>query len=154
MDRIDFRRAGISDAGPLLSLVEAYHRFEGIEQLPKIRRAAVTALLADASLGGIWLIRHEGQAIGYIALCYGYSIEFAGRDAFIDEFYILPEFRRQGIGSQTLDFIKAEARKAGIKALHLEVDEENAAARVLYERHGFDVRQNFHLMSARLNQRA
>jgi ribosomal protein S18 acetylase RimI-like enzyme len=136
-----------------LSLVEAYHRFEGIELSPQIRRAAVTALLADPSLGGVWLIRHGGRAVGYIALCYGYSIEFAGRDAFVDEFYILPDYQRRGIGSQALDFIKVEARKAGIKALHLEVDEENAAARVLYERHGFDVRQNFHLMSARLNQR-
>ena len=31
--------------------------------------------------------------VGYIALGYGYAIEFAGRDAFIDEFYILPEFQ-------------------------------------------------------------
>lgn len=153
MDGIAFRRAGISDAGPLLSLVEAYHRFESIDLLPKIRRAAVTALLTEPSLGGIWLIQKSGQIIGYIALCYGYSIEFAGRDAFIDEFYILPDHQRQGIGSQTLEFIKDEACKAGIKALHLEVDEENAAARVLYERHGFSVRRNFHLMSARLNQR-
>jgi GNAT superfamily N-acetyltransferase len=151
MDGLEFTRAGISDVGFLLPLVEEYHRFEGIDLSPDIRRAAIETLLADPALGGIWLIRKDRKAIGYIALCYGYSIEFAGRDAFIDEFYLLPEYRRQGIGSCTLDFIKAEARNAGIGALHLEVNEENAVARVLYERHGFDIRHKFHLMSVRSN---
>lgn len=116
------------------------------------RRAAVEALLADPALGNIWLITKSGQEIGYVALCYSYSIEFAGRDAFIDEFYIRPEYRGQGIGFRTLEVVKSEAGKAGIKALHLEVNDKNAAALVLYEQHGFSIRQNFHLMSARLNQ--
>ena len=151
IDEIDFIRAGISDVGSLLPLVEGYHLFEGIEMSVETRHGAVEALLADPALGNIWLITKSGQAIGYIALCYGYSIEFAGRDAFIDEFYIRPEYRRLGIGSRTLDVVKTEAGKKGIKALHLEVGEENAAARLLYGRHGFNMRQNFRLMSAKLD---
>ena len=44
--------------------------------------AAVAPLLApDNPFGRIWLIRHDGRSIGYAAVCFGYSIEFAGRDA-------------------------------------------------------------------------
>jgi hypothetical protein len=35
-------------------------------------------LLDDDRLGRIWIIQSDHQAVGYIALCLGYSIEFGG----------------------------------------------------------------------------
>jgi len=35
----------------------------------------------------------DGQAAGYAATCSGFSIEFGGRDAFIDELHIAPGHR-------------------------------------------------------------
>ncbi|MBX2805425.1 MAG: GNAT family N-acetyltransferase [Hyphomicrobiales bacterium] len=154
MDGVVLKRADISDVGSLLFLVEEYHRFESIRLSPDLRRAGIEAILRDPSLGGIWLIKADNQDVGYIALCYGFSIEFAGRDAFIDEFYILPGYRRKGIGAYVLGHIMDNAYKEGIVMIYLEVDEENAAARVLYERHGFALRKNYCLMSVRLNRRS
>ena len=88
--------------------------------------------------------------VGYLALCYGYSIEFGGRDAFVDELFVLEDRRSLGIGGRLLDHARDAATAAGIVALHLEVDRENGGARRIYERRGFAARSRFHLMSATL----
>ena len=148
MTDIDLRRARPSDLDDLLPLVAAYHAFEEIGSSSEERRRSVARLLAEPALGAIWCIDQSGALIGYLALCFGYSIEFGGRDAFVDEFFIVPEARGKGIGGWVLEAVKAEAAAEGIVALHLEVDRDNAAARRLYAAHGFRLRDRYHLMSA------
>ena len=87
---------------------------------------------------------------GYIALTYGYSLEFGGRDAFIDEFYIRPDFRGEGLGQTILGLIQQEAERLGIRALHLEVARTNLRAQRLYARANFQPRNKYVLMSATL----
>jgi len=77
---------------------------------------------------------------GDLALCFGYSIEFGGRAAFVDEFFILPEARGRGLGGRLLEEVKAAAAAEGILALHLDVARQNEAAQRIYTRHGFQSR--------------
>ena len=136
----------------LLTLVRAYHAFEHIDRTDVERRAALLPLLAgDSSLGRVWLISSSGQAVGYIAVCFGYSIEFGGRDAFIDEFYIVESARGKGMGAGVLEQVKLEAARLGVLVLHLEINLNNHAARRLYVRAGFESRERFHLMSCYLH---
>jgi len=115
-----------------------------------MRLAAVSRLLEDPQLGGIWLIEVDAQLAGYIALCRGFSIEFNGFDAFVDEFFLLPAFRGRGIGKTVLAQIGTQARELDIKALHLEVAHDNQAARKLYSGAGFVARDRYLLMSLSL----
>ncbi len=133
----------------LLPLVREYHAFEGIDMSDDARARALTPLLNDNTLGSILLIRTGGHVVGYLALCLGYSIEFGGRDAFIDEFFVIRTARGQGVGKAALQAAQAYARKQGILALHLEVAQGNHRARGLYEAGGFTVRDRYHLMSWR-----
>lgn len=140
--------AGPEDVTALLPLVAAYHRFEALELSDAHRRAALRGLLdAGDRLGRIWLVRADGRLVGYLAVCYGYSIEFAGRDAFIDEFYLVPEARGRGFGRAVLAAVQAEMRAQGIAALHLEVDRGNGRARRIYQASGFEPRDRYHLMT-------
>lgn len=139
------------DLGKILPLVAAYHAFESIDSSAAKRESAVGRLLADPSLGAIWLVVADGSLAGYIALCRGYSIEFDGFDAFVDEFYLEPEYRGQGIGKFVLEAIKSEARKWQINALHLEVARDNEPARRLYRGAGFVARDKYLLMTAELD---
>ena len=147
------KRADMQDIDLLLPLVAAYHDFEHIDSDEAGRRAALLRLLDNQDLGGIWLIYGNDQLAGYIALCRGFSIEFNGFDAFIDEFYLLPEFRGQGIGRQVLSAIGNKARELDIKAIHLEVARDNRRARWLYESAGFEARDKYLLMTAMLESR-
>jgi GNAT superfamily N-acetyltransferase len=140
--------AGQNHLEQLMPLVCAYHEFEQIEMSDAERLAALTPLLDDSALGKIWLLRQESdEPIGYVAVCFGYSIEFKGRDAFVDEFYLVESARGQGIGRHALGQVIAEVAGMGIVALHLEVARSNSRACRFYEDLGFMARDRYHLMS-------
>lgn len=144
--------AGPAQLEELLPLVSAYHAFEEVESSFEQRKRSVANLLQDKFLGEIWLIREQDSLIGYIAVCFGYSIEFGGRDAFIDEFYIKVAERGRGIGSRVLREVSALLRERDIIALHLEVDGGNERAKSIYTRAGFSSRDKYHVMSLALTK--
>ena len=119
---ITLELAGPAQLEELLPLVAAYHAFEEVEISAEQRQNSVAKLLHDKTLGEIWLVRKLDVVIGYIAVCYSYSIEFGGRDAFVDEFYIAAAERGKGIGGRVLREIAALLRARGVVAVHLEVD--------------------------------
>ena len=145
--KVELTRVDDTDLPALLPLIAGYHDFEGIASDAAGREAAARALLARPEFGAIWLVRADARTAGYIALCQGFSLEFGGFDAFVDEFFLLPEFRGRGIGGRVLELIRGEARARGINALHLEVERDNAPARRLYEKAGFEARERYVLMS-------
>jgi GNAT superfamily N-acetyltransferase len=126
-------------------LIELMREFYECEQLPfddPGARVAVGRLLADDSLGRVWIIRQGKAAIGYVVLTVGYSLEFLGRDAFIDELYLRADYRRQGVGTQTLQFVEEVCPTLGIRALHLEVNRANTKAQAVYQKAGFRPRDH------------
>lgn len=147
---IELKLATDENLNQLLPLVSAYHEFENIESSAAKRESALRRLVSDPALGGIWLVYAGQSPAGYIALCRGFSIEFNGFDAFVDEFYLSPQYRGRGIGRKVLEAIKVEAREMDIGALHLEVSRDNHRARKLYAAAGFEPRDKYLLMSARL----
>ncbi len=135
--RIAIERASARDLDVLLPLVDAFQREEGYAAGDAALRSALEALLADPRAGFVLLAREDGRALGYAAACFGFSIEFRGRDAFVDELYVAPERRGAGLGRALLRALEGEARAAGVGQLHLEVERENGAARRLYVQEGF-----------------
>jgi ribosomal protein S18 acetylase RimI-like enzyme len=117
--------------------MQEYYAFDGHGFDREKARVALTALLRDSKLGLAWLILDGDAAVGYIVLCIGYSLEWLGRDAFVDEFYLREEYRGRGWGRQTMSFLEEAARTAGIRTLHLEVVQENTSALHLYRKLGF-----------------
>ena len=132
-----FRLAVETDADLLLEFMHAYYVFDGHGFDREKARTALVLLLRDARFGRAWLILDGASAVGYIVLCFGYSLEWLGRDAFVDEFYLREEYRGRGWGRATMDFVEDQARTEGIRALHLEVVRQNASALELYRRLGF-----------------
>jgi hypothetical protein len=56
-------------------------------------------MLKNPAFGLAWLIPDSATAVGYTVLCFGYSLEYLGRDAFIDEFYLVESHRGRGRGN-------------------------------------------------------
>jgi GNAT superfamily N-acetyltransferase len=100
-------------------------------------RDVLRKLLASPDLGRAWVFLDEETPVGYIVLTFGYSFEYHGRDSFIDELYIEPPYRRQGIGKRAMQFVEERARELGVNAIHLEVDQGNNPAAELYRRAGY-----------------
>jgi ribosomal protein S18 acetylase RimI-like enzyme len=96
-------------------------------------RKVVENFMAIDHLGSVWLIQKEKESIGYIALTYGFSFEFQGRDAFIDEFFVHENYRNLGIGRWALRKIQEKMNELGLNALHLQTESYNKQAKKLYE---------------------
>lgn len=129
--------AQIEDIPSLLGMMA---RFYAIDQYPfdaAKNRRNLEIFLGNEALGRLWLIRLAGETVGYIVLAYGFSFEYGGRDAFIDEFFIEAPFRSRGLGKATMAFIAAQAEALGVHAIHLEVENHNERGHRLYQGQGF-----------------
>ena len=116
--------------------------------------AARTAFRRFSSLpafGRVWILSEANKPVGYIVLTLGFSFEFHGHDAFIDELYVDAAYRRRGFGRQAVSFLEQKAREMGVNAIHLEVDRGNDPALGLYRRAGYENHDRF-LMTKWLNR--
>ena len=129
----------------LLPLVRLYHLFEEIELSDEEREKALIPLLGNSHIGRIWMVEYDGMAIGYIILCFCYSIEHGGMEAFVDEFFIGESYRGRGIGKEMLGLALLEAKDLNIKAISLEVGNSNLPAKKLYKSMGFHPRDKYSL---------
>lgn len=138
------------DAGKLLPLVARMHEETGFAAEDAHRENAVSPLLEGSPHGAIWLIGPRRAPLGYAAVSFGWSLELGGPDARLDELYVRPSVRGRGIATEALLAIARGLRDAGLVAISLEVDRTSEAHRRLYERTGYELRDRFALMTARL----
>jgi ribosomal protein S18 acetylase RimI-like enzyme len=147
------REAALPDETELLRMMRAL-----AEQEPgKIKfdePAARTAFRKFSCLPAfvrVWLLCEANKPVGYIVLTIGFSFEFHGHDAFIDELYVDADYRRRGFGRHAISFLEQKAREMGVNAIHLEVDRGNELASELYRRAGYEDHDRF-LMTKWLNR--
>jgi GNAT superfamily N-acetyltransferase len=133
--KIDEARLG--DAEAILTLMERFYAGETYPFDPASARAALLPLLGDPSKGRVFLLSEDGVAVGYAVLTLGWSLEYHGLDAFVDELFVVPSRRGQGLASRALDRLEEACRELGVRALHLEVERGNRTALSLYEGRGF-----------------
>jgi ribosomal protein S18 acetylase RimI-like enzyme len=148
---VRIEQATPSDLDDLLPLAREFYAGERLPYDESILRRAYAALWAEPLHGEVWLARDGAGLAGYGVLACGFSLEYRGRDAFVDEIYVRPDRRDRGIGGRILDAMEAECRRRGIAALHLEVDHDNPAGRRLYVRRGFADHER-HLMTKWLDR--
>ena len=135
--KASFRLATPDDIDRLLPLMRAFYTFEHLPYDENRLRRLLSDLIADQRLGRLILFELADELVGYIVLGFGFSLEFHGRDCFIDEFYVQPAHRSKGIGQAAVDFVMALSRDLGIKAVHLEADHFNERGHEFYKRLGF-----------------
>ena len=113
-------------------------------------RTNLAELLQNPVCGVAYLVRDAATLIGYLVLCFDYSLEYRGKGAWIDELFVEATHRGKGIGTQLLDLAEAASREHQAKVLHLEVNHGNPAIE-LYRRRGFAEHQRY-LMSKALDK--
>ena len=144
-----FTVATNSDIPTLLQFMHEYYEVDHLVFDKDVARPALERMISDDSLGRIWFIHHSDKAVGYLVLTLGYSLEYGGRDAFIDEVYLRPSHRGKGIGTAALTFAEEQCRVLGVRALHLEVGRENINAYGVYRKVGF-VDHERHMLTKRI----
>ena len=132
-----FRVAGPADADVLVEMMRDFNAHERIAFDEPEVRAVLAQLFANEEYGRVCLVVLDGEVAGYVVVAFGFSIEFRGRDAFVDELFVKDEFRGRGLGGAALRFAESVCRGRGVRALHLEVERQNTGAQAVYRRAGF-----------------
>jgi len=136
---VSYRAAATSDIDCLLQLMLGLQQDDpwSVPFREEVVRESLRELLINPSVGRVFLICDADSCVGYVVVSFDFSLEYGGRNAWIDELFIRPELRGKGIGSKALDFAVQVARECDAKVLHLEVNRGNPAIN-LYRRHGFE----------------
>ena len=146
---LNFKPAECSDLDVLMQYMEDFHNFDHTEPFARTpARAAMERVVTDKAIGRVWLIQQEKEAIGFAVMTIGYRLEYRGYYAFLDELYIRPDKRRQGIGTAALTFLNTACQTLDICQLQLEVKNDNPGAIALYKKVGFQA-QNRQILIAR-----
>jgi ribosomal protein S18 acetylase RimI-like enzyme len=150
---LTIREATLRDEADLLRMMRLLAEQEPgkIQFDESAARATFRRFLSLPAFGRVWLLSEANLPVGYIVLTIGFSFEFHGHDAFIDELYIDANFRRRGYGKRAVEFLEEKASEMGVNAVHLEVDQGNDPAFELYRRAGYEAHDRF-LMTKWLNR--
>jgi GNAT superfamily N-acetyltransferase len=147
------RRATPGDIPRMLPLVEEYWRFECIPGFDAARVGrSLAQLLSAETLGAGWIAECRtgegtgGSVAGYLLVVRGFSLEYGGPTAEIDEFFVSPQRRSAGLGRALLAAAEDACRAAGCVRLELQLGRGNAAARRFYERCGYAARADYELL--------
>jgi ribosomal protein S18 acetylase RimI-like enzyme len=132
------RRAEAPDAEAMAKLLDDFSR-EFDEPTPGARALAerVRRLLLD---GEITVLLAGTEPVGVAVLRFRPALLTETLDCYLEELYVVPERRGQGLGRALMEAAIALARQRGAGRMDLGTGEDDVAARALYERLGFSNR--------------
>lgn len=100
----------------------------------EIFSANVDACLKNSSYIDGYVFVVDEKVIGYGMIAKSFSTEFGGECIWIEDIYLEENFRRQGIGSQFIQYVKKNYSQ---KILRLEAEHDNVKAVATYKKMGF-----------------
>ena len=138
MRSLQIRRAGEADLATVAPLFDAYRQFYGqaadglrAEAFLRDRLAnqdSVVLLATDA---------HSGAGLGFVQLYPSFSSVAVQRIWILNDLFVTPTARQQGVGRALLDAARDHAVATGAKRLVLSTAANNREARALYESYGY-----------------
>ena len=131
-----FMTALPDDAGRLITLVAAFHDESG-RAVGSLQAGAIRGLLADPRLGRAWICAFGEEDCAYGLAYFRHSLDHGGAVAILDDLYVRPEFRQQGLGRAMLMAIEADLAAGGLLAIMLRFDPEDASAGAFYAKAGY-----------------
>ncbi|WP_419562799.1 GNAT family N-acetyltransferase [Ruminococcus sp.] len=91
---------------------------------------------SDVYVQGYMLVC-DGNNVGYCITMKTYSVEAGGITIWIDELFVLEEYRSKGLGRELFKYIEENGDKK-LRRIRLEVELENGRAISLYKKMGFE----------------
>ncbi len=138
-DQLKVRRAGPEDAAAAARLLHDFNSEFG-DFTPGV--PALTARLEELLGAGEATILLGGDAPdGVAVLRFRPALWTPTIDAYLEELYVAPARRGEGLGEKLLEAALDASREAGAKFIHLGTSTDDKAARGLYQKLGFTDRE-------------
>ena len=130
------RLATVDDADQVAGLLRDFNvEFDTPTPDPEVLGERLRRLLTDPERT-IALLAGE-PAVAVALVTFRPNVWYEGPVALLDELYVVPDRRGQGIGSVVIELLLTLARQRGVALVEINVDEGDVDAQRFYERHGF-----------------
>ena len=90
--------------------------------------------LSDTPKYEAFIGKVDGKPISYVIFFFTYSSFLALPTLFLEDIFVLEEYRRQGIGQKMFDFLKETAKREGCGRIEFTVLNWNKSAQEFYEK--------------------
>lgn len=131
------RRAEAADAQAILTLVDALADYEKLARpTPEARDRLVNDLFGPKPRLDCWLAWIDGQAVGYAFTLETYSSFLALPTLFLEDLFVLSEYRSRKAGYALFQQVVDEARHRGCGRVEWTVLDWNQLAIDFYDRQG------------------
>ena len=137
--RFHIRKATSADLKSLVSFAVAEAKeAEGVKKDSERVRRGISTALKDDSIAMYWVLEEKDSGvIGSVSIVKEWSDWNSGYYWWIQNMYILPEFRGKGLIERLIQALKDAARNEGALELRLYVHKNNAQAISAYQKVGF-----------------
>ncbi|MGH7298191.1 MAG: GNAT family N-acetyltransferase [Polyangiaceae bacterium] len=132
---VTVRVAQLADVSAVADLLLAQLREHDI---PVGRDHVVRRVTASVSGEGLVLVAASGAVLAGVAyVSFARPLEHAGTIAWLEELYVTPDRRAEGIGGRLVAAVIEDAERRGCLGVELETKRGHERAGHLYVRHGF-----------------
>jgi ribosomal protein S18 acetylase RimI-like enzyme len=137
--QVEVRSAVREDWRAFVVLSQALYQEFG-EERPSRRRLAklFDGALASGSPFKLFFAVVGDEVCGMLSLAIAPTTQGAGCFGYVDDVFVLEQYRGQGIGTRLMQEAVNHARKSGCVRVELGTRRDNVRARRLYERAGFE----------------
>ena len=134
---MSIRKMEASDRDAVLTLMREFYASDavftsGSDQI--FKTDIDTCLRGSPYLEGY--VFDDGEILGYAMVAKSFSTEFGAPCMWIEDIYLKESARNRGFGSKFIEYITKKYENC---IFRLEVEEENAQAVHVYQKHGFTV---------------
>ena len=121
----------------VLPLVGDYQRFYGVEDVDLGRnRGFFAGFVAPSERGMLLGAWREGELVGYACLYWSFTSLIPAETVLMNDLYVVPGARGQGVGRALIEASAAVARERGAARLTWMTAQDNVRAQRLYETTG------------------
>jgi ribosomal protein S18 acetylase RimI-like enzyme len=133
---MDIRRATPADLDLVVPLFDGYRQFYGCSPDPGLaRRFLGQRLEADESV--VFVATLDGKGVGFVQLYPTFTSIGARRAWILNDLFVSPEVRRQGVGRALMEAARTFAEQTGAAWLELATAKDNGRAQALYRSCGY-----------------
>jgi len=134
---VQVRQATVHDLDTLVPLFDGYRQFYGKPSNPEGARAFLGARFAHHQSVILLAMDAGGTGMGFTQLYPLFSSVRMVRTYLLNDMFVSPQARRQGVAAALLREAAAHARALGAASLSLSTALDNAPAQALYEALGW-----------------
>src|SRR5262245_3552333 len=133
---VEIRPAREDEIEEMLPLIRAYCQFYETEPQDEGLRKMFRTLITDPSQGAAFIAREDGKAVGFATLDWKWSSLKAARIGYLEDLFVDPESRGNGIADALIQVCADRCRELGMPAMEWLTAPDNHRAQNVYNRMG------------------